>query len=479
MGLVTARHGTNNNNDYYSNGDEEERGRGSCDYHDDDEDDDEYQSLMMNKNFDNHDNNVGTVADVTTTSRRKIRRCCHNKYHHRLVTLGLLVIMAIVASIIFAERHHHYLFNKKNNVSSSSNKKKKSKTSILPVYYECPSDFVGPTGSGNGSDSDGSKGKGDTESEYHERDYAETANLISDNITEYINTFQDIQYDNWGYTYNEVKSKMYSFKSKYFSKIINELRSTQKTTKIAGESSSSSSVEQPITIYESASGIGLNLYMTLEILNDLGLLIDDNDVYVYGNEYLPISTQKSINILNYATTSIFQNSNVGLLCPGDSTKLDTFVPPSSFDIVYCGYLSPLNDPLKLNLGEHDNFKKYTKLCYSNKAEDKKDTGTDSDATADITTKETAKHAQEIQNDWYGLWISQMIYIAKPGAAIIVEEVSSEYCTNMRDWGGVSQSWWYDAISKYKWDIDNTTIEFVQDTVFPKLSRYHVYMRKNK
>ena len=278
MGLVTARHGTNNN-DYYSNGDEEERGRGSCDYHDDDEDDDEYQSLMMNKNFDNHDNNVGTAA--VTTSRRKIRRCCHNKYHHRLVTLGLLVIMAIVASIIFAERHHHYLFNKQNN--GSKKKRKRTKRTSLPVYYECPSDFVGP---GRDSGSDGEAGGGtDTFSEYHERDYEEKANLISDdNITEYIKTFQDIQYDNWGYTYNEVKSKMYSFKSKYFSKIIKELQTEN---------------EEPISIYESASGIGLNLYMTLEILNELDLLEDDNEVFVYGNEYLQINAQIYTHPLSY------------------------------------------------------------------------------------------------------------------------------------------------------------------------------------
>jgi len=81
------------------------------------------------------------------------------------------------------------------------------------------------------------------------------------------------------------------------------------------------------TIYESACGMGLNLAMTLEILNEEHGI---KNLVVYGNDYV----EKSIEVAN----ALFDNyapaeAKKGMLCRADSTNL-YFVPSNSFDMVY-------------------------------------------------------------------------------------------------------------------------------------------------
>ena len=74
-------------------------------------------------------------------------------------------------------------------------------------------------------------------------------------------------------------------------------------------------------------------------------------------------------------------------------------------------------------------------------------------------------------------VAEMVRIAKPGAPVIVEQVSYPFCEAYFDWGGVSQEFWTDyAIEKYDWLIDPASIEFEDDRLFRK--RYHVFMRKH-
>jgi len=71
----------------------------------------------------------------------------------------------------------------------------------------------------------------------------------------------------------------------------------------------------------------------------------------------------------------------------------------------------------------------------------------------------------------------MIRIAKPGAPVIIEQVSYPFCKAKFDWGGVNQKFWTDyAIEQYGWDVDRNSMEFEDDRLFRK--RYHVFMRKN-
>jgi hypothetical protein len=91
-------------------------------------------------------------------------------------------------------------------------------------------------------------------------------------------------------------------------------------------------------------------------------------------------------------------------------------------------------------------------------------------------KKLAEIAQDRQHDWFGKWVGEMVRIAKPGAAVIVEEVSQPFCDDPDDWGGVTPDFWTSAIDTYGWDIDPHSIEIETDKVFGQ--RYHVFMRKN-
>ena len=182
-------------------------------------------------------------------------------------------------------------------------------------------------------------------------------------------------------------------------------------------------------LYESASGIGMNLYMTLEILQQVSGI---TNITIYGNDYVSRSVQISNDIFSndgkrddHLLPSSF--GQLGSICEADSTQLD-FVPSNSFDLVYTGYISPLFDPLHLNQSTTDEtFVQYNAYCeQQQQQQQQKDTV---DATLQInqtTTLSLAEQAQQIQNDWYGKWVGEMIRIAKPGAPIIVEQVSYPY-----------------------------------------------------
>lgn len=49
------------------------------------------------------------------------------------------------------------------------------------------------------------------------------------------------------------------------------------------------------------------------------------------------------------------------------------------------------------------------------------------------------------------------------------------CDATFDWGGVAPDFWKNAIKRYGWDINRSSIEMEPDTLFSK--RYHVFMRK--
>jgi hypothetical protein len=201
-------------------------------------------------------------------------------------------------------------------------------------------------------------------------------------------SFRHVEYDNWGHTYNEVKHGMYSFKSRYF----NDVKSND-------------------VIYESACGIGLNLYMTLEILQQISGI---TNVTIYGNDYTPRSVQIANDLYSDANSKFLPTTygRLGSICEADSTQLN-FVPSNAFDLVFTGYISPLLDPLHLNQSTVDeNFVQYNAYCEEHKSGSKAKRGLSA-----------AVKGQQRQNDWFSKWVGEMIRIAKPGAPIIVEQVS--------------------------------------------------------
>ena len=152
--------------------------------------------------------------------------------------------------------------------------------------------------------------------------------------------------------------------------------------------------------YESACGIGMNLMMTLEILEEVKGV---KNLVVYGNEYVP----ESVQVANKIAGALPAGGRLGTICPADSTDL-RHVPARSFDLVYTGYMAPLLDPLGLNQSTTDeNFAQYQALC------EKKDNN----------STRLRRQAQNRQNRWYADWFQEMVRVAKPGAPIIAEQVS--------------------------------------------------------
>ena len=163
-------------------------------------------------------------------------------------------------------------------------------------------------------------------------------------------------------------------------------------------------------IYESASGQGLNLLLTLEILHEqVGL----SNITVYGNDYLESSVALSHQLLNYAHEPWFHK---GVICQGDSTDL-AHVPTNAFDFVYTGFIDPLVDPLNLlggkaTLPQTENMIRH--LC----------------ASDDQLHAELIQLMQEKQNEWFAKWVHELGRIVQPGGYIVVGTY-----TNLTDAGG--------------------------------------------
>jgi hypothetical protein len=126
--------------------------------------------------------------------------------------------------------------------------------------------------------------------------------------------------------------------------------------------------------------------------------------------------------------------------------------------------STLLDPLRFG-GDWDDYnQKYIALCAAN-------------ATQWEAVK-LNKIAQERQEDWMALWVTEMVRIAKPGAPVITEAVALPFCDEVGDYGGVSKEFWPRAIDKYGWDVDPASLVFGKDKHYDP-GRYHVALKKNK
>ena len=301
--------------------------------------------------------------------------------------------------------------------------------------------------------------------------YDEPSREILSNNGTLEDLLQLAEFDNWGHSYHEVSKGMQHWKVRHYSQLLTLISQKEPETK----------GHQPtVAIYESACGIGLNLYLSLDILQEVvTLAMKDADfsqshpnlspaalnrIALYGNDFVPESVQIANQILNDKDRALGQ---VGTICQGDSTDL-FFVPSDAFDLVFTGYITPLSDPLGLQLTDQEELMgRYTAMCeahYDNN-------------TALMEQNELAQKAQE---EWYAKWVGEMIRIAKPGAPVLVEQVSYPYCQAYFDWGGVGQEFWKRQVlsgQRHWGEIDVESIEFEDDTIFRR--RYHVAMRKKK
>ena len=293
-----------------------------------------------------------------------------------------------------------------------------------------------------------------------ESDYTSVSREITSNKTEFLANFRTTKFDAWGKSYNSIKRGSIAFKSKYYPKYLTK----------------------GSHLYESACGIGLNLFMTLEILGQNGV----SGITVYGNEYVPESVEKARNVV-LADGVIPSSNRQGTICAGDSTNLG-HVPSGAFDLVYTGYITPNMDILGFHSDEPewDDWTEYDQICESvwrsnknsesEKGENKKNKGKKHDWMGNYLWDIMVQK----QTDWYGKWVGEMARIAKPGVPVIIEQISLPYCVFQDDWGGVAKEFWYNAAREntYGWDIDTESIEIMDDTIHLS-SRYHVFMLKNK
>jgi hypothetical protein len=306
-----------------------------------------------------------------------------------------------------------------NSGGNKSNKLRYQPAPNLPVHFQCP------------------KSASYIEAENFDEQMKEGYEIVSRSITsdmeEFKKTFRETNFDDWGHTYEEVKDGMRHFKSTYYPPYLKD----------------------GATIYESACGIGLNLYMTLEILHETSGL---ENLIVYGNELFGASVAKANTVYDHIGPA---KSQKGVICTANSAHLD-FVPEKSFDLVYTGYLYPLMDPLNLGFGQ-EGVGTYEGLCEG------KENLEAARTIADV--------AQKRQNDWYGHWVAEMSRIAKLGVPVIVEQVSQPKCDDFGDWGGVPKEWWIESATNntYGWNVDPSSLAFEDDSIFG--GRYHVFMLK--
>lgn len=212
-------------------------------------------------------------------------------------------------------------------------------------------------------------------------------------------------------------------------------------------------------IYESGTGIGTNLALTLEILSEkLGIF----NLEVYGNDMLETSVVKARELIQ---ENDLGGAILGEICVADSTHL-FHLPSNTFDVAYSGYVDPLDDPLDIGKSvEHS--RKYEELCSIAQL----------DQSSDWYKMKLANLAQEIQEEWYGLWVSELVRITKPGGTIILENNAQPYCDDELDWGGVKRSFWSKAKAKYEWDVDEKFIQFADSAEAVDHDHYHVAMIK--
>lgn len=293
------------------------------------------------------------------------------------------------------------------------------------------------------------------------RDYRNNSaliNLVTNNMTYYRENFRELEYMNWNKSYNEVKEGMKHWK-------VSRYLPNMKT----GDS-----------IFESGCGIGLNLLLTLELLQQENVV---RDLHLYGTDF-GVAAAVSANVLLDAVlqeAASVGGGKRGAVCAADSTQL-AFVPDNSFDFVFSSRISPEPDPWEdrvssenaaatttvANSHEEDVLARRREICATK-------------ATGDWKSAALDRLAQERQNAWYGRWVSELVRVAKAGAPVVVEQVSDPYCGDAQhvdEWGGgVPHAFWQEGIARYGWDVDPESLDFEADALFPDQHRYHVFMRK--
>jgi len=259
-------------------------------------------------------------------------------------------------------------------------------------------------------------------------------NLANDGALE---NYALVEYDGFGSnTYVQLKALLSEWKKRHFCGVLK-----------SGD-----------RIYESASGSGFNLHMSLEILLECNVRV----IEVEGNDYVP---QNVVNANTFFTGPVRERAKSHYFCHADSLHLD-HVPSNEFSLVYTGFMDPIVDPLNLFPGKgiSQRMQELKAICNSQ----------DRHQQLLVTLDQNA------QDEYHSNFVIEMIRIAKPGAPIILEFISHGACSATGSlWGGVNINFWMTGANKWGWDIDRNTEIDLYELELNGLKRYNVRMLKKK
>eukprot|EP00978_Attheya_sp_CCMP212_P048453 scaffold523281_cov63-Attheya_sp.AAC.1 len=339
------------------------------------------------------------------------------------LTYGLFasvaLIIVLLISLIVSSVNNGNNASSPSPASASSPRAPGPGPTPFPGSYQCPQE-VG-------------KAENDVD-DYYKIYKRDASNLANDGALE---NYAMVQYDGFGpNTYIQIKSLLSEWKKRHFCGVLK-----------SGD-----------RIYESASGSGFNLHMSLEILLECNVRV----IEVEGNDYVP---QNVVNANTFFNGPVRERAKSHYFCHADSLHLD-HVPSNTFSLVYTGFMDPIVDPLNLfpGLGISQRMRELKDICSSQ----------------DRHQQLLVTLDQDAQDEYHSNFVMEMIRIAKPGAPIILEFVSHAACSATGSlWGGVNINFWMTGANKFGWDIDPNTEIDMYELELNGDERYNVRMLKNK
>ncbi|KAL7569841.1 hypothetical protein ACA910_008510 [Epithemia clementina (nom. ined.)] len=259
--------------------------------------------------------------------------------------------------------------------------------------------------------------------------------IHENNLDVWLKTFRHRDFDDWGHTYNQVKDYMSNWKSTRFAPFL----------------------RKNSTLYDVTSGVGLDSFMTLEILKEKNGI---SGLTIFGNDM----NENNIALTDFVLQKLLPSvqGEQGKFCHADSTRLHDFIEADTFDLVFASRMHPLVNPLEFQGDRAEIERQYHSLC---------------SVASSREQKQLLDRYQLRQDEWYLKWTKEMIRIAKPGAPVILEQVSLPLCQNRFDFGGVLPLFWNStpAITSL---VEVSSIRLTPDKLVQP--RYHVFMlKKNK
>ena len=466
-----------------------------------------------------HNSNSNTTSAGTTTrsnSSRHYRSSFISGWKCCIVTMILFILISIVA-IWETARPHGTNDAASSSFSFPNNNNNNNTIYILPTthkfkgapQYSCPIII------GSNNNNRDNVGIDEGEQAFNRR-FANRIDIqmIQQDMATFLDTFRDrniADYMNIGWknnnytnvTYHTLKEQMTAWRT------LKYIPSLKKTG---------------ANILELNCGLGLNLFMTYEIIQQSQQPKDNiRDVHLYGTTTSTTTSTTADESIGTAVTAnalldtiLQKEANFvgggkrGIICPTvlrtnrqnrmyDHNTYDapdlSFIPDNSFDLVYTSDIPLARDIWDTDLMSNQEFvNRQVDLCRT------KDTDWKSSSLYQVS--------QEQQESIYGRQVAEMIRITKPGNVIAIEHVPMPFCDLVHrnaaasapyhsdafyyySGVGLDPSFWTnsDTHARYQWnDLDVTSIDILMDESSyydeynnsnNNATQYHVVMKKVK